>query len=105
MPQLAPSDLIVSLRRPTTIFTNSYLNDPIFFPADPRFDPISAIRQLDAYIILPRDLAQFAIVELNQATNQFYSTTMYSRTVPRENFTRIIDRRIKQLPFVNPPNI
>ena len=105
MPAPAPQEVIVSLRRPVTLFTDSYLNDPILFAADPRFNPITAVQQLDVYIVLPRDLAQFTIVELNEATNQFYTATMYSRTLKRESFARVIDRRIKQLPFVNPPNI
>lgn len=104
MPELAPVDLIASLRRPKQLYTQSYLDDPIQFPADPRFLPITAVKQLNAYIILPKDLAQFNIVELNQATNQFYAVTMYSRTVEREAFTRLIDRRIQQLPTVALPN-
>ena len=104
MPELAPIDLIASLRRPQQLFTQSYLDDPIQFPADPRFLPITAVKQLNAYIILPKDLAQFNIVELNQATNQFYTATMYSRTIKREDFQRLIDRRIRQLPTTTLPN-
>lgn len=115
---LAPIETINSIRRPQFIYTTSYLNDPIKFPADPRFLPISAIQQLDSYTIVPKDLAGFNIVELNTTGSQFYATQMYSRlkinlvTEPdgtvvdtaRRDYARIFDTRIKQLPIIALPN-
>jgi hypothetical protein len=106
---LAPVSLINSIRRPTFIYTTSYLNDPIEFPPDPRFLPISAVIQLNAYNIISRDLASFNIVELNTTDAEWYATQMYHRFKPdpvlaRKDYARIFDLTIKQLPVAPLPN-
>ena len=105
MPVLAPDAVIASLRRPRYLFTDSYLNDPIEIFDQPAFLPQTVIAQLNAYIVLPRDHAEFAVVELNPliAQEQFYVASMYSRTINRDDYNRIVDRRLKQLPVADLP--
>jgi len=97
MAELAPKDLITSLRTPQYLFTDSYLNDPIKFPADPRFVPETVVRQLEAFIVLPRDLAQFAVVELNTTDQQFLTVSMYKTAYNRDDFNKVIKRKFTQL--------
>jgi hypothetical protein len=81
---LAPADLIASLRRPKTVFTENYLNDPIRFPPDERFYPVSALRQLGEYTVVERDNAEFPVVDLNATGSQYYAVTMVSPTFKRD---------------------
>lgn len=103
MTQLAPADVITTLRRPKYLFTDSYLNDPIKAIDIVQFLPQTVIAQLNAYIVLPRDHAEFTVVELNQAVQQFYVAQMYSRTIDRTDYERVVDRRISQLPLAELP--
>lgn len=104
MTQLAPDDVIASLRRPKYLFTDSYLNNPIEAVDVIQFLPQTVIAQLNAYIVLPRDHAEFTVVELNLLDQQFYVAQMFTRTIAdRNDYFKVIDRRIKQLPTTDLP--
>jgi|SRR6185312_362811 len=101
MSVLAPDDVIAALRRPKLIFTQDFLNDPIEFPPDPRFIPVTVLKQLNIIEIIDRDQAEFAIIELNseldQSNDRYYPSTMFSPTYNRDDVKRIIDVNITQL--------
>lgn len=105
MAELAPPEVIAALRRPKQIYTEAYLNDPIKFDTDIRFIPETVIGQLNEIEVLPRDTADFVVVELNNAEQQYYAVTMFSALYNKDDFKKIIDRRIRQLPTIDLPNI
>jgi hypothetical protein len=43
------------------------------------------------------------VVELNLLDRQYYAASMYSRTINRDDYFKVLDRRIKQLPVADLP--
>jgi hypothetical protein len=97
MAELAPDELIASLRRPKTIFTQNYLNDPINFDPDERFEPESAIRQLQQLSIVNRDSVGYALADINKRESQWYPITMFRPVLARQDIGRTIDKQFKWL--------
>jgi len=97
MAQLASLEEIASFRKPKQIYTQAYLDDPIRFNTDERFIPESLIRQVQDFPTVNRDFAQFVSVNLSATGSQFYPVSMYTSALNRADYTRHIDRTIKQL--------
>lgn len=97
MAQLASLDEIASFRKPKQIYTQAYLDDPIQFRTDERFIPETLIRQVQDFPTISRDFAQFVSVNLSATGSQFYPVSMYTLALNRADYTRHIDRTIKQL--------
>lgn len=97
MAELAPKDVIASLRRPRLIFTDAYLNDPIKFEVDDRFQPETVLKQLDDIAIIDRDGAQFAIVDVGVSGSLYYPVEMNSPLYKRSMLLKNIDTTFRQL--------
>jgi hypothetical protein len=91
-PELLPPDAIARIRYPTQIFTEAYLNDPIRFEPDPRFNAESVTRQETDLPVVLRDYAEFLEVNLNSKTAIEFPVTMYRRILNRFDYDRVIDR-------------
>jgi len=97
MPNLAPEDVILQLRRPTTLYTDQYLNDPIEVTTDQRFIPETALRQFEEISVVTRDTADFIEVVVGGTSPAIYPVLMQSPVYNRDDFTRIVDKTFKQL--------
>ena len=95
MADLASTDVIKALRRPETVFTENYLNDPIRFAPDPRFHPESVIRQLNEYNVIERDNAEFAVVDLNADGAQFYPLPMITPIYKKAVVRKVVNTKIE----------
>jgi hypothetical protein len=97
MAQLASLDEIAKFRKPKEIYTQAYLDDPIKFTTDLRLTPETLIRQVQDFPTVNRDFAQFVSLNLSATGSQFYPVSMYTSALNRADYTRHIDRTIKQL--------
>jgi hypothetical protein len=97
MAELAPQELIASLRRPKTILTDAYLNDPIQFDPDDRFEPESVLRQLNEIPIVDRDSVEFVMADINKQHEQWYPITMFRIRYSRGDVARVVDKQFKEL--------
>jgi hypothetical protein len=93
----ATNDVIQALRRPTVIFTDAYLNDPIEFNPDGRFVPSSVVEQRQDLTVVSRDEAEFNVVTLNTPLSQILCVPMYHQQFHRQDLYRTIDKTFKQL--------
>lgn len=89
------------IRSPRVIYTDRYLNDPIQFEPDPRFDPNSLLSYLTGSDGTPvktydRDQADFVQVNLNSTINSYRMVHMFSPIYDRERYDRTIDRKFTQ---------
>lgn len=89
------------IRYPEQLYTDGYLDDPIKFKTDSRFQPKTIVDQLN---VLPnqviRDRGQFLRVNEGIDDKQYVSINLYSTVWSRSAYTRVIsaDRRsFKQL--------
>lgn len=97
MAELAPNELIASLRKPKQIFTQAYLDDPIQFQVDERFQPETVLRQMNEFSVVERDNANFAVVDSGVTGSSYYPVLMNSPVFNRTVFTKNIDRNFRQL--------
>ena len=76
---------------PQIIFTDGYLNDPIQFKPDSRFEPKLLVTTLD---VLPnqvnRDFSQFLTVDFNNPSPQYYSINTFSPLWNRTQYNIVI---------------
>ena len=94
----APEELI---RRPSVLFTDGYLNNPIRF--NPESDLFSNIP--DANIVqnepppYRRDLADFAVVEINSRDpeNKFRNVSLLSARYNRSKFNQVFTVQFTEL--------
>ena len=96
MSELVPQDQISMVRRPTVIFTNAYLNDPIKFTPDVRILPETLARQLQQEASVMRDFADFMEINLSSAVPQLYPIAMYSTRYYRADVGRIVKSAFTQ---------
>lgn len=96
MAELAPQEIIASLRRPKTLFTESYLNDPIFINTDERFHPETVLEQLNEISVVKRDGGNYAIIDLSTTGSVFYPVTMISPLFNRVAYMKTVDREFKE---------
>jgi hypothetical protein len=97
MAELAPNEVIASLRRPAVIFTENYLNDPVKFDPDERFEPESTLRELRKIAIAERDSVGYALVDINKREPQWYPKMMYRLVHSQPDVTRTIDKEFSEL--------
>lgn len=86
MAELAPQDAILASRRPTTFFTDDYLNDPIQFTTDQDFIPESIISQNQFFAVVTRDSVEYVNINLNSSGSVFYPISMTTPTFQRDPF-------------------
>lgn len=102
MAQLAPAAAAQALLQPQQVYTTAYLNNPILFTPDLRFEPVSALAQLNIINIMARDQTDFGIIDLNANTPQYYSATTYTTVNTREAVNRVIDKAFTQFGITTP---
>lgn len=95
MAELTPQEQAIKNRHPNLIFSDAFLNDPIKFTNDLRFDPESALKETTSLPLAPRDSANFVVLDLGKSDAQLYSTEMYSPKYNRTQFFEIIDTIIE----------
>jgi hypothetical protein len=93
----ATNDVIQALRRPTVIFTDAYLNDPIEYKPDERFLPATVVQQRQDLTVVVRDEAEFNVVTLNTPLTQILCVPMYHQQFHRQDLLRTIDKTFNQL--------
>jgi len=94
-----PSELD-RIRRPTLIFTDSYLEDPITYRPDDRFQPDTVVQQFQELPDqLTRDFADFLRVDINGDEPQLLTIPMVSGLTSRTLYNNILGPRsqFKQL--------
>ena len=96
MAELAPQEIIASLRRPKTLFTEAYLNDPIFVNTDERFHSETVLTQLNEMPVVKRDGGKYAIIDLSFTGSLFYPVHMTSPLLNRIAYEKTIDREFKE---------
>jgi hypothetical protein len=78
------------VRYPDQIFTDSYLNDPIFFDADDRLQDRTLIAQLSGTEnTVKRDYADFLQVDVNNSNPQYISINTNSPVWNREQYYKV----------------
>lgn len=79
------------VRYPEQLFTDGYLNDPIQFRPDERFQQRTLVQQLD---VLPnqvsRDFNEFLQVDANNDKPQYFAINLYAPTWSRTLYERVI---------------
>lgn len=96
MAELAPQEVIASLRRPKTLFTEAYINDPIFINTDERFHPETALQQFNEIAVVKRDGGKYAVIDLNSTGSIFYPIHMYNPLLNRAAYFQTVDREFKE---------
>jgi hypothetical protein len=97
MAELAPEDLIQTLRRPKQVFTDAYLNDPITFNTDARFLPETVLKQLNEVAIVERDGTEYMIVDMNATEPQYYPIHMAATEYNRSDYLRTVSKTFTEL--------
>jgi hypothetical protein len=97
MAELAPQEVIASLRRPKVIFTQDFIDDPIKINTDERFHPETVLRQIEDIPVSDRDGANFVIVDIGLKTPSWYPIHMLSPLYNRVAYTTHINREFKEL--------
>lgn len=93
MATFLPGNISGSARQPQIIYTNGYLNDPIEFTVDPRFDPKVLIPLVSHSILqYDRDQAEFLKVEINSTSSRYDSIQMYTPFYNKLKVAKVIDR-------------
>jgi len=95
-----PLDAIQQIRHPSEVFTDAYLNDPIKFDPDDRFDPESAIRQETEIPVVERDFGLYVTVNLNAKEPANLPVSMFTKVIDRDDYIRLIDRDFRFFPVV-----
>jgi hypothetical protein len=96
MRELLPQDQVSMVRRPTVVFTQAYLDDPIRFTPDVRILPETLARQLQQTTSVVRDFADFVEINLSSAIPQLYPVPMHSIIYRRSDINRHIDMSFTQ---------
>ena len=101
MSEILPPDAVARIRRPDILYTSGYLNDPIKFDADPRFQPDSLVAQFSAsesggISQYERDQADFIKVVVNSSDIRFRSIRMYSPLYDSASLGKIVDINFSQ---------
>jgi hypothetical protein len=105
MADRANQEQVNALRRPLIIYTDAYLNDPIQFTRDIRFDAESALRNADPNLpIIDRDEAEFAVVDLNSQDSQYYTAQTYRDEVNRDDYQKVIAKKRKIIELIAAEN-
>lgn len=87
-------------RSPEIIFTDSYLEDPIQYRADQRFQPATVVKQFSNLSNqVQRDFAEFIQVDSNSDTPQLLTINMYAGVYRRDLYNKVLGPRaqFKQL--------
>ncbi len=96
MAQLAPEDVVASMRRPEVITTHAYINDPIKFTVDGRFYPETVLAQIGEIPIVDRDGANFAVIEYGTTGKTFYPIPMTSPIYKHAAVKKHIDHTFRE---------
>ena len=92
--RLATPSEVDKVRYPDLLITDGYLNDPIEFEPDSRFEPKTVV---DQFTELPnqisRDFAEFLQIDRNSDNPQLLTINMFSGLYRRDLFTRVFGRR------------
>jgi hypothetical protein len=83
--------------QPKIIYTQAYLDDPIRFVVDARFDPESVLHHIDGIAVVDRDSTNFFIAEINTSHQVYYPVTFVVPVHQRSSVGRVIDKTIRQL--------
>lgn len=90
-----PSELD-RVRSPDIIFTNGYLNDPIQYAPDERFEPRTLVQQFpELPNQLRRDFAEFLQIDSNSDAPQMLTVSMYSGVTRRDLYNKVFATRNK----------
>lgn len=92
------------IRQPDLVITDGYLNDPIEYNPDERFYPTTVVKQFNELNSnrITRDFADFLKVDRNDDTEQLLTINMFSNTMNKIMYHRIMDDRSVFVDFVEP---
>lgn len=96
MAELAPKEVIASLRRPKVLFTKAYLDTAIKTKTDERFHPETSLRQLNEIAVVDRDGANFALVDVGVSGSVYYPVHMTSPVYDPIGFAEHIDTEFRE---------
>lgn len=96
--QVLPLDAVAAIRHPQEIYTDAYLNDPIRFASDARFEAETVIRQTTTLPIVDRDAAEFITININSHAPALVPIRMYSHVLDRASYLKFIDRSFRFFP-------
>ena len=87
--------------RPSIVYTDGYLNDPIQTNADSRFQPTTLLQHISASASggvsqYERDQANFVLVELSSAQPRHVSVEMKSPMYKPAVLDRVVNRTFEQ---------
>lgn len=97
MADVASTKILTTLRHPTIIATHGYLDDAIRTNADHRFDPETALRQLNEIPVVDRDGARFAAVDIGASGSVYYPVKMFSPIYNRTNFSKTVVKEFTEI--------
>lgn len=97
MAELAPKDVIASLRRPKQIYTEGFLDDPLKFDTDKRLEVETLLRELNEITMVERDQAEFAVIDIGADGEEYYPVPMYTLDYNRSDVERKVNKRITEL--------
>ena len=96
---VSSTDPLKQIRSPNIIVTDGYLNDPIKFDVDPRFQDQTSISRASETGSIPRDFAEFLQIDRNSEKLQTLSVNMISPHWDRVSYEKVIGTRARFTQF------